>query len=105
LEDVVAALSRFGAAIGIVAGAGVVAYLVSKSVRMWRQYRAYRTYRITPGELKRRMESGEPLVVVDLRAAFERKEGTIPGAMAVPFQDLNSLLPRQGGRVLLLVSG
>src|SRR5580692_7729737 len=51
LEDVVAALSRFGAAIGIALGAGIVAYLVFKLVRLWRQYRAYRTQRITPREL------------------------------------------------------
>jgi membrane protein DedA with SNARE-associated domain/rhodanese-related sulfurtransferase len=96
LEDVVAALSRFGAAIGIALGAGIVAYLVFKLVRLWRQYRAYRTQRITPRELKQRMESGESVIVVDLRADFERQEGGIPGAMPVAFQDLDSLLPSIG---------
>lgn len=96
LEDVVAALSRFGAAIGVVVGSGLVLYLVSKFVRMWRQYRAYRTQRITPRELKQRMESGEPVVVVDLRAEFEKQHGKIPGALAVAYRDLDSLLPSIG---------
>jgi membrane protein DedA with SNARE-associated domain/rhodanese-related sulfurtransferase len=98
LEDVVAALSRFGGWIGIALGAGVLVYLVYKFVRMWRNYHAYRTHRITPGELKQRMEAGEPLVVVDLRADFERREGCIPGAMAVAYQELDSLLPVIGAK-------
>jgi membrane protein DedA with SNARE-associated domain len=46
LEDVAAALSRFGVTIGIVLGAGLVEYLVFKFVRLWRQYHAYRMHRI-----------------------------------------------------------
>ena len=93
LEDVVAALSRFGTTIGYALGAGVVAYLIFKLVRLWRHFRAYRTHRMTPTELKQRMEAGEPLVVVDLRAPSERLEGCIPGALAVAYQDLDSLVP------------
>jgi membrane protein DedA with SNARE-associated domain/rhodanese-related sulfurtransferase len=98
LEDVVAALSRFGGWIGIALGAVALAYLVSKFVRMWRNFHAYRTHRITPRELKQRMDAGEPLVVVDLRADFERQEGCIPGAVAVAYQDVDSLLPVIGTR-------
>jgi rhodanese-related sulfurtransferase len=98
LEDVVAALSRFGATIGIAIGAGLVAFLVFKFVRLWRHYRAYRAHRMTPGELKQRMEAGEPLLVVDLRADTERQDGCIPGAMVVAYQDLDSLVPVIGGR-------
>jgi membrane protein DedA with SNARE-associated domain/rhodanese-related sulfurtransferase len=98
LEDVVAALSRFGATIGYVLGAIIVAYLVFKFVRLLRYHRAYRTHRMTPGELKQRMDAGEPLVVVDLRTDIERKEGYIPGAIAVAYRDLDSLLPVIGAR-------
>jgi membrane protein DedA with SNARE-associated domain/rhodanese-related sulfurtransferase len=98
LEDVAAALSRFGATIGIAVCAGVVAYLVFKLVRLWRHYRAYRTHRITPGELKQRLEAGEPLMVVDLRADNERQEGCIPGAMALAYNDLDSLVPVIGAK-------
>lgn len=53
---------------------------------------------MTPGELKRRMEAGEPLVVLDLRAPSERLAGSIPGAMAVAYQDLDALRPVIGSR-------
>jgi membrane protein DedA with SNARE-associated domain/rhodanese-related sulfurtransferase len=93
LEDVAAALSRFGAWLGLAVGAVLVAYLIAKAIRVWRLFRAYRLHRVTPRELKQWMEGGEPLVVVDLRADFERQEGRIPGAMPVAFQDVDSLLP------------
>ena len=48
---------------------------------------------MTPAELKQRMEAGDPLVVVDLRADAERLEGCIPGALPVAFRDLDALLP------------
>ena len=76
----------------------MVVYLVFKVVRLWRYHSAYRTHRMSPGELKRRMEVRHPLVVVGLRAAFERIEGCIPGAMAVAYKDLYSLLPLIGAR-------
>ena len=98
LEDLVAALSRFGAAIGTALGAAVAAYLIFKLVRLGRHYRAYRTHRMTPGELKRRLDAGDPLIVVDLRTEIERQEGCIPGALPVAYQDLDSLLPVIGTR-------
>jgi len=98
LEDVAATLSGFGIRIGIALGASIAAYLIYKFVRLWRSYRAYRTHRMTPGELKQRLEAGEPLVVVDLRAEFERQAGCIPGAMAVAYQDVDSLLPIIGAK-------
>jgi rhodanese-related sulfurtransferase len=44
------------------------------------------------------METGEPLVVVDLRLEVERQEGCIPGAIAVAFEDLDSLSPAIGNK-------
>jgi hypothetical protein len=52
----------------------------------------HRKRRITPRELKLWTETGEPLVV-DFRLEVERQDGSIPGALAVAFEDLNSLLP------------
>jgi membrane protein DedA with SNARE-associated domain/rhodanese-related sulfurtransferase len=96
LEDLAAALSRFGVWLGVALGAALVAYVGSKVVRRRRLYHALRTHRITPLDLKRRMDAGEPLIVVDLRADFERGDGCIPGALAVAYDDLDSLLPKIG---------
>ena len=93
LEDVAAAVSGFGAWFGGALGAGLLVYLISKFVRRRRLYRVHRMRRITPGDLKRWMETGEPLVVVDLRPEVERQEGSVPGALVVAFEDLDSLLP------------
>ncbi len=96
LEDVVAALSRFGATVAYAFGLAGAAYLVFKLVRVFRHLRAYRTHRMSPDELKRRMDAGEPLALVDLRSPFDRSEGCIPGGMAVAYPDLDSLLPVVG---------
>ena len=93
LEDVVAALSRFGGAIGYALVAGVLAYLIFKTVRLWRYHRAYRTHRMSPVELKHRMDAGDPLVVVDLRTEVETQEGCIPGARLLTYQDVDALVP------------
>jgi membrane protein DedA with SNARE-associated domain/rhodanese-related sulfurtransferase len=98
LEDVAAALSRFGGWLGIALGAGLLVYLILKLVRLRRIFHAYRTHRITPSELKKRMEAGEPLLIVDLRTEADRQEGTIPGAVAVAYEKLDSLLPVIGTR-------
>jgi membrane protein DedA with SNARE-associated domain/rhodanese-related sulfurtransferase len=96
LEDLAAALSRFGAWFGVALGVGLLAYLVYKFIRLGRFRRDLRIARITPGELKQRMDAGAPLVVIDLRSEIERQEGCIPGAAALAYEDLDSLLPAIG---------
>lgn len=68
------------ATIGYALVAGALAYLVFKFVRLWRYHRAHGTHRMSPAELKHRMEAGDPVVVVDLRTELDRQDGRIPGA-------------------------
>jgi membrane protein DedA with SNARE-associated domain/rhodanese-related sulfurtransferase len=96
LEDLADVLSRFGAWFGVAMVAALAVYVLSKFVRRRRLYRSLRAHRITPRELKQRMEAGEPLVVVDLRTDIERREGCIPGALALAYEDVDSLLPSIG---------
>jgi membrane protein DedA with SNARE-associated domain/rhodanese-related sulfurtransferase len=93
LEDLASALSRFGAWFGVALGVPLLAYLVYKFIRLRRLRRALRIARITPGDLKQRMDAGAPLVVIDLRSDIERQAGCIPGATAAAYEDLDSLLP------------
>jgi membrane protein DedA with SNARE-associated domain len=58
-------------------------YLGVKYVRRQRFIRELRIARITPAELRRRIDAGDPVVIVDLRQSldFEADPGVIPGAM------------------------
>jgi len=47
---------------------------------------------ISRDELRKRMRSGEPLVVIDVRPAEEYNAGHIPGARSVPLEELEKRL-------------
>jgi rhodanese-related sulfurtransferase len=52
--------------------------------------------RITVGELKRRMDSGEQFTAIDVRnpKAWAEADTVIPGAIRVPLDELEENLPR-----------
>jgi membrane protein DedA with SNARE-associated domain/rhodanese-related sulfurtransferase len=79
------------AAIPLVAGA-IFSYWGWRSVRKRRLIRLLRTRRLAPDQLRARMESGDPIRIVDLRAAIEydvtRK--TVPGAIRMDPEDLEA---------------
>jgi len=70
-----------------VALAGYIAY---KYIERQRFIRQLRIARITPLELQRKLEAGEPVVVVDLRssAAFEAEPEKLPGALHLSPEEL-----------------
>src|SRR6266545_4340854 len=47
---------------------------------------------VTRQELARRLQAGEPLVVVDVRPAAEHAAGHVPGAVSIPLADLRRRL-------------
>ncbi|HXE74407.1 MAG TPA: VTT domain-containing protein [Candidatus Xenobia bacterium] len=69
---------------------GLGGYIGWKYYQRQRFLRALRIARITPAELKRKMDSGEDVVIVDLRHKmdFEAEPETIPGALHVPPEEL-----------------
>jgi membrane protein DedA with SNARE-associated domain/rhodanese-related sulfurtransferase len=95
-------LARMGSGlIGVIAG-GLLLYVALKYIQRQRVYRDLRIARITPHELKRRMDAGEDVMVIDLRSDFEREEGRIPGAR-VPVEDnLESLVAGITGTEVVL---
>ena len=101
LEDLVAALSRFGGWAGAAVIAVLAAYLLWKLIKRRRIYRSLRANRITAHELKQKMDSGEALLVVDLRIEIERREGLIPGAIAVSEKNLAELETVAGAREVI----
>ena len=60
-----------------------MAYIIWKYVQRRRFIHSLRIARITPEELKRKMDSGEEVIVVDLRGSidFEADPKTIPTAI------------------------
>ena len=83
IEQVAIRIANLGFwALLIVIGA-LVAYIIWKYVQRRRFIRSLRIARITPEELKQRMDSGEEVVVVDLRGSidFEADPKTIPTAI------------------------
>jgi membrane protein DedA with SNARE-associated domain len=68
----------------------LLAWAAYKWMERRRFLRALRVARITPEELKARMDGGEPVLVLDLRHAsdFEAGPVTIPGALRVSTQEL-----------------
>jgi membrane protein DedA with SNARE-associated domain len=74
----------------LLAGAFAV-YLAAKYVRRQHFIRALDVARITPEELKQKLDAGEMIEIVDLRHKldFEAQPETIPGAIPIPVEDLD----------------
>ncbi len=77
----------------------LAAYIAYKFVARQRFLRELRISRITVDELKKKLDSGEDLVIVDLRHSmdFEADPETIPGAFRLDSKELeekNDRLPR-----------
>jgi hypothetical protein len=82
LERVAAYGAQVGTwAVGLLLGA-LVLYVGVKYVRRQRFIRQLRIARISPAELRQKLDAGEPLVIVDLRHSleFEADPAMIPGA-------------------------
>src|SRR5262249_22266072 len=77
--------SRVGTPLVIVLAAALTSYLLLQYERRRRFLLHLRKARITPMALKRRLEGGHPLVVVDLRPALDVEAGPykIPGARVI----------------------
>jgi len=93
LELVAFFLARLGSGlIGVVVGS-LILYIAFKYIQRQRVYRDLRIARMTPRELKRRMDKGENVIVVDLRSEFEWADGRIPGSLTPVDDNLETLIP------------
>jgi rhodanese-related sulfurtransferase len=93
--DVIGLLVTRAASLGtpllIAVAVALIAYLVFKYANRQRFLRHIRKARITPVELNRRLDAGDDLVIVDLRAALdvERASYGIPGARWLSLEALD----------------
>ena len=90
LEDVAAYAVRLGISLVTLLVGGLAAYISWKFFQRQRFLRELRIARITPEELKRELDSGVPVQIVDLRHSFdfEANPTTIVGAVHLDPKDV-----------------
>ena len=83
LDRVAVYAQRLGAGLLVLLVGGLAAYISFKYYQRRRFIRALRIARITPDELKQKLDAGEDPMIVDLRHSveFEADDAKVPGAM------------------------
>src|SRR3989449_1894938 len=92
LELVASRAARLGNYTLVIAGAALAAYVLVKYIQRRRFFRSLRIARITPDELKRRLDAGDAdLVVIDTRSALDVNTAryTIPGALWIAAEEMD----------------
>src|SRR3989442_231929 len=105
LERVADRALTFGSWLLAILVGALAAYIGWKFVRRQRFLHALRIARITPEELKQKLDAGEDVVIVDLRHSldFEAEPITIPGAHrldAAELEEGSDVIPRDREVVL-----
>jgi membrane protein DedA with SNARE-associated domain len=92
LEWVADAVSRMGTGLGVLLAAALGGYIFWKYVARQRFLRRIRIARITPEDLKTRLDAGEDLMLVDVRhrVDFEAEPSIIPGALHLTTEELEA---------------
>lgn len=93
LEDVFAYGSRMGSGVLLLVLGLAAAWIGWKVVQRRRLLRKLAVARIAPEELRDRLEAGESLFIVDLRARLPLEANTIPGAIRIAPEELASRGP------------
>jgi membrane protein DedA with SNARE-associated domain/rhodanese-related sulfurtransferase len=105
LERVAASAAYLGGWLLVLVLAAFASYILWKFYNRQRFLHKLRIARITPEELKEKIDAGEDVVVVDLRHAldFEAHPETIPGALhmdAAELEEASEVIPRDREIVL-----
>jgi len=105
LERVAAHLAFLGRGLFVLLVAGLALYIAAKFFNRRRFLRKLRIARITPDDLRREMDAGADVIIVDLRHAseFEAEPETIPGAVRMEPAELEEaieVIPRDREIVL-----
>lgn len=90
LEDIARIALGLGMGLMVLLVGSLALYIAWKYIQRQRFIRSLRVNRITPEELKRKIDTGEEIVIVDLRHSmdFEADPNTIPGSLYVPSEEL-----------------
>jgi len=91
IKDLTLQTSGLGPWIGLVVPVGLVTYIVWKYIQRKMFLHRLAIARITPEEVKQRLDADEDLLILDLRSSleFEAEPHTIPGAFHTSFEELD----------------
>lgn len=91
LEDIAHIALGLGVGLLVLLVVGVVFYVIWKYAQRQRFLRSLRVNRITAEELKRKIDAGEEVAIIDLRHSmdFEADPNTIPGATYLPSEEFD----------------
>jgi membrane protein DedA with SNARE-associated domain/rhodanese-related sulfurtransferase len=96
LEALGAAMARLGSGFAILIVSALVLYVALKYIQRRRLYGALRIARISPFELRQRLQAREKLIVIDLRDTIAWQEGRIPGSLHLDRTEVDALTPGTG---------
>jgi membrane protein DedA with SNARE-associated domain len=94
IEEVARRVRAFGHRAGFAAAGILVAYVLLKVLRRWLFLRRLRIARISPEDLKKKLEAGEDVAILDLRTALDiaATPYAIPGSRWIPAEALDAHL-------------
>jgi membrane protein DedA with SNARE-associated domain len=92
IAQIAARVASFGLGVGLTLGSVAGAYVLVKYVRRRLFLRSLRIARISPETLKRRLDAGEDVTIVDLRTRLDvtAVPYAIPGSRWIPAEDLDA---------------
>ncbi len=95
--------ARMGRGLIVIVLGAAAAWLIWKFLQRRRLMRKLSVSRITAGELRQKLDSGEDVLIVDVRSRLTGITSPIPGAIHIPAEDLpsrHSEIPRDRDIVL-----
>ena len=90
LDKVGDVAARMGSGVLVLAVGLLASWIGWKLLQRRRFLRKLTVDRITPEELKRMLDTGEDIMVVDVRTAAESEVDSVPGALRIPLEDLET---------------
>ena len=88
IEDALGYARRLGSGVLILLAGLLGAWILWKFIQRRRFLKKLQVARITPEELRVRMNAGEDLYIVDLRSGLDKDSPSVPGAIRLSTEDL-----------------
>jgi membrane protein DedA with SNARE-associated domain len=90
LEAILRVALRLGGWLALFAGGGLALYLANKYRLRRNVLRELALLRVHPRDVKQQLDRGEQVLILDVRLPSEVAAGTLPGALALSFSELEA---------------